>query len=85
MDAGIALLNKSGLHPSVYFEFALLALDPLEDFDLAQRILVAASSIANDDDWDRQMLEALDARGHADFSDTLAERLELQVQQGQMH
>jgi hypothetical protein len=77
MDAGIALLNKPGMHPAVFFEFALHALEALDDISLAEGILMAASKVANDEDWDRRMLEGLRFRGHEELSRSLANRLEM--------
>ena len=77
MDAGIALLNKPGMHPAVFFEFSLHALEALEDVSLAEHILVAASTVANDENWDRRMLEGLQSRGYDEFSRSLANRLEV--------
>jgi hypothetical protein len=68
MEAGIALLNKPGLNPSVNFEFALLALDALEDEQLARAILDAGAARSPDPDWPVYVKEALAARGHGDFA-----------------
>jgi hypothetical protein len=83
MDAGIALLNKPGMHPAVFFEFALHALQAVDDVSLAESILMAASIVANDEEWDRRMLEGLRSRGYKELSRTLAVDLEIANQPGE--
>lgn len=68
MDAGIALLNKPGLTPSVNFEFALLALDSLDDEKLAVAILNAGAARSGDPAWPQMVRDALIERGHGAFA-----------------
>jgi hypothetical protein len=68
MEAGIALLNKPGLNPSVNFEFALLALSALDDEQLAAAILNAGAARTGDPEWPKTVREALSSRGYSNFA-----------------
>lgn len=68
MDAGIALLNKPGLNPSVNYEFALLALESLGDEALARAILDAGAARSGDPEWALRVRDVLIRQGHADFA-----------------
>ena len=69
MDAGIALVNKPGLNPSVNYEFALLALEALDDEDLAAALLNAGAAKSGQKAWPETVYKALVERGYGEFAD----------------
>ena len=75
MEAGLPLLNSGRMYAYNFYEFGVLALEGLEDEDLAARILLAGFSVAQSENWSRQVLRAIGERGHADFALRLERRL----------
>ena len=76
MDAGIALVNKPGLTPSVNYEFALLALEALDDEDLAAALLSAGAAKSGQEAWPETVHRALVERGHGEFADRWRQSLQ---------
>lgn len=68
MDAGIALLNKPGINPSINLEFALLAIEDLDDESLGMALLNAGAARAGNPEWANQVRSYLSESGHPDFA-----------------
>jgi protein O-mannosyl-transferase len=76
MEAGVTLLNKPRIHPVLYHDFAVLALEALDEKRLATILLINASRMAQDTNWDQRMIDNLARRGHTEFSREISDQLE---------